>query len=129
MKPFLEHLQAACKANFNCGKNITVDEAMNPYKGKLFIKQRILGKPVRWGIKLFPLCDSETAYVSRFDVYLEKARDNEDISAIGKGGAVIACLTEDFQHKGHCLFVDNWYYQSCTMHIHEIERNLLVWYN
>ena len=101
VKPFLEHLQVACKANFNCGKNITIDEAMVPYKEKLSIKPRILGKPVRWGIKLFPLCDSETAYISRFEVYLGKARDNEYISAIGKGGAVVARLTEDFHHKGH----------------------------
>ena len=109
MKPFLEHLHAACKDNFNCGKNITIDKAMIPYKGKLSIKQRILGKPVHWRIKLFPLCDSETAYVSRFEVYLGKARDNENTSAIGKGGAVVARLTNDFHHKGHCLFVDNWY--------------------
>ena len=54
VKYFLEHLQAACKANFNCDKNISIDEAMVPYKGKLSIKQWILGKPVRWGIKLFP---------------------------------------------------------------------------
>ena len=109
VKPFLEHLHAGCKDNFNYGKNITIDEAMIPYKGKLSIKQRILGKPVRWGIKLFPLCDSETAYVSRFEVYLGKARDNEDTSAIGKGGAVFARLTNDSHHKGHCLFVDNSY--------------------
>lgn len=106
---FLEHLHAACKDNFNCGKNIAIDEAMIPYKGKLSIKQRILGKPVRWGIKLFRLCDSETAYVSRFEVYLGKARDNEDTSAIGKGGALVARLTNDFHHNGHCLFIDNWY--------------------
>ena len=41
VKPFVEHLHAACKDNFNCGKNITIDEAMIPYKGKLSIKQRI----------------------------------------------------------------------------------------
>ena len=40
VKPFLEHLHAACKDNnFNCGKNITIDEAMIPNKGKLSIKQ------------------------------------------------------------------------------------------
>ena len=39
VKPFLEHLHAECKDNFNCGKNITIDEAMIPYKGKLSIKQ------------------------------------------------------------------------------------------
>ena len=59
------------------------------------------------GYQALSVVDSETAYISRFEVYLGKARDNEDISAIGKGGAVVAHLTEDF-HKGHCLFVDNW---------------------
>ena len=63
VKPFIEHLQATCKQNFNCGKNITIDEVMTPYKGRLSIKQRILGKPVQWGIKLFSLCDSETTYL------------------------------------------------------------------
>ena len=39
VKPFIEHLQAVCKDNFNCGKNITIDEGMIPYKGRLSIKQ------------------------------------------------------------------------------------------
>ena len=73
VKPFLEHLHAAFKDNFNCGKNISIDEAMIPYKGKLLIKQHILGKCD--GVSCyFLLCDSETAYVSRFEVYLGKAR-------------------------------------------------------
>ena len=41
-------------------------------------------------------------------MYLGKARDN-DVSAIGKGGAIVVRLTNDFHHKGHCLFVNNWY--------------------
>ena len=113
IRPFVQHLQKVFKENFNCGKNFAIDEAMIPYKGKLSFKQRILGKPVRWGIKVFELCDSETACLSRFEVYLGKARDpereDEQTSAIGKGGAVVARLTNDFHHKGHQLFTDNWY--------------------
>ena len=107
----IEHLQTTFKDNFNCGKNKAIDEAMIPFKGKLSIKQRIMGKPIRWGIKLFELCDSETAYASRFEVYLGKDNRNEaeDSSAIGKCGAVVARLTTDFQNKGHHLFIDNWY--------------------
>ena len=58
---------------------------------------------------LFLLCNSETAYILRFEVYLGKARDIEDISATGSGAAVILRLTKDFHYKGHCLLVNNWY--------------------
>jgi len=37
MKPFLELLQPAWKAIFNCGKNITIDKTMFTYKGTLSI--------------------------------------------------------------------------------------------
>ena len=48
--------QASAKvfaAHYNCGKQIVIDEAMVPFKGKLLFKQRIFGKPLSWGIKLF----------------------------------------------------------------------------
>lgn len=86
---------------------------MIPYKGKLSIKQRIQGKLICWGIKVSEFCDSNTAYVSRFKVYLGKAQDpdgeDEPRSTIGKAGAVVARLTNDFHHKWHNLFTDNWY--------------------
>lgn len=88
--PFLEELQRAFKANFNCGKAISIDECMIPYKGKLSFKQRMIAKPIYWGIKLYDLCDSETAYLSRFEVYLGKGREEQEVSDIGKSGAVVA---------------------------------------
>ena len=110
IRPFIEHLQKAFAEYFNCGKCIAIDEAMVPFKGKLSIKQRIFGKPVRWGIKMFELCDSETEYLSRFEVYLGKGKDGEPSStALGKAGAVVARLTSDFHGKGHELYTDNWY--------------------
>ena len=69
LKPFLEHLHAAFKENINCGKNTTIDDAMISYKGKLSTKHQILGKTVRWDPQLFPLRDSKTGYVSRFEVH------------------------------------------------------------
>ena len=62
-RPFVQQLQKVFKENFNCGKNLAIDEAMIPYKGKLSFKQRILGKPVHCVIDVFELCDSETAYL------------------------------------------------------------------
>lgn len=37
-------------------ENVTVDEAMIPFKGQSQMKQYMKGKPHPWGIKLFMLC-------------------------------------------------------------------------
>ena len=109
MRPFLEELQRAFKLNFNCGKAISIDECMIPYKGKLSFKQRMIAKPIHWGIKLYELSDSETAYLPRFEVYLGKGREEQEVSDIGKSGAVVARLTQDLWGKCHDLYIDNWY--------------------
>ena len=53
-------------------KNISVDESMIPFKGRLQFKQRMPLKPVKYGIKLFEVCESKTGYCMKFSVYLGK---------------------------------------------------------
>ena len=47
-----------------------MDEGMVPFKGRLKIKVRMPDKPVKYGIKLFMLCDSTNGYYKKFDVYV-----------------------------------------------------------
>lgn len=117
VRPFIESFQQAFKENFVCGRAITIDECMVPFKGRLSIKQRMTSKPVRWGIKIFELCDSETAYLSRFEVYLGKERgEQQPVSDVGKCGAVVVKLAQDFQGKGHHLYIDNWFNSVALCH-------------
>ena len=125
VRPFLEELQKAFKANFKCGKAISIHECMIPYKGKLSFKQRMIAKPIHWGIKLYELCDSETAYLSRFEVYLGKGREGQEVSDIGKAGAVVARLTQDFGGQGYHLYIDNWY-NSVALCMYLQERDMFV---
>ena len=53
--------------------------------------------------------DSETAYLRRFEVYLGKGREEQEVSDIEKSGAVVARLTQDFWGKCHSLYIDTWY--------------------
>ena len=125
-RPFLEELQRAFKANFNYGKAISIDECMIPYKGKLSFKQRMIAKPIHWGIKLYELCDyDETVYLSRFEVYLGKGREEQEVSDIGKSGAVVARLTQDLWGKGRDLYIDNWY-TSVALCMYLQERGMFV---
>ena len=95
------------KAMFNCGRQISVDEAMIPFKGKLTIKVRMPDKPVKFGVKLFMLCDSKTGYCKNFTMYAGK--NDREVGNVGKTGAVVMELVEDLFHSNHHLYMDNFY--------------------
>lgn len=92
------------KAMFKCGREISVDEAMIPFKGKLLIKVQMPDKPVKFSVKLFMLCDSKTGYCKNFTMYAGK-----DGRAVGKTGAVVMEPVEDLFRSNHHLFMDNFY--------------------
>ena len=57
---------------------MSIDEGMVtmvPWKGRLYFRQYLPNKPDKFGMKLYILCDSETGYMSLFDVYT--ARDHD----------------------------------------------------
>lgn len=82
------------KENFNCSCEISIDEAMVPFKGKLAMKVRMPDKPVKFGVKFFQLCDAKTGYCKNFSIYAGK--DDREAGAIGKTGKVVM---EDLQAR------------------------------
>ena len=51
-----------------------LDEDMIPTKNCPAIKQYILDKPVRWGIKSFLLCKAKTGYILDAEIYTGRSR-------------------------------------------------------
>jgi len=62
-------------------KTYTIDETMVPYRGKLGIKQYIPNKPIKYGIKIYAIADSDTAYVRKWHIYSGKydRKDTDNI--------------------------------------------------
>jgi len=52
-------------------RNLSTDEIMVKYFGRLAIKQCILNKPIRFGIKLWVICSSD-GFLFDFDIYCGK---------------------------------------------------------
>ena len=50
-------------------KQVSIDEAMIPFKGRLGFKQYIKHKSTKWEIKVFTLCDATNGYVYRLQVH------------------------------------------------------------
>ncbi|GFO40802.1 PiggyBac transposable element-derived protein 4-like [Plakobranchus ocellatus] len=57
---------------YSPGKNIAIDEAMVAWRGPLTFRVYNRDKPDKFGIKVFELCDSNTAYCCKLDFYTVK---------------------------------------------------------
>ena len=70
------------------------------------MKQYIKNKPTKWGFKCFTLCDSNNAYICRFDLYTGR-QDNDGIH--GATHQVVMNLIDPYLDQGYHLFTDNFY--------------------
>ena len=72
IRPFLEPLIANFQAEYTLHKEISVDETMISYKGRLGFIQYMPKKPKKWGMKAFVLSDSQSGYVYNWYLYTGK---------------------------------------------------------
>ena len=99
------------RLGWNLGERICVDESMILYKGRsVKFVQYMPKKPIKHGIKVYCLCDSDTGYLYAFKVYTGK-EVGEDGGATTMWSIIeelirSGCLTEV---KGRQCFMDNFY--------------------
>lgn len=110
IKAIIDYLQVKFMNVYVPGKNISVDESLMGWKGRLSWKQYIPSKRKRFGIKFFILCESSTGYVYNFLIYTGTDTNygpkyNEEPTA----AKIVLALSDTLLNKGHCLFLDNFY--------------------
>ena len=71
VRKLLDLVSAQFDSQYNTHGELTIDEAMIKFKGRLGFKQYIKNKPTKWGIKVFVLSDTTTGYVKRFQLELQ----------------------------------------------------------
>ena len=69
IRPFLDPLLANFQAAYVLGRELSLDEAMIGFKGRLGFIQYLPKKPKKWGMKAFVLADSITGYTYRWRLY------------------------------------------------------------
>ena len=95
-----------CQSLFVPGQCLSVDERMIKHKGKAIFKQYLPKKPVKWGFKVFSVCDAETGMLCKFEIYTGQAGAND---GEGLTHAVVLRLTDHLADAGRILFTDNFY--------------------
>ena len=106
LKPLMNDLQLACKTYFVPGQNISIDERMVAFKGRIGMKQYIKDKPTKWGFKLWVLASSDSGYTYKFQVYTGKRLTQTNN---GLGYDVVMGLMDGLFRQGYHLFCDNYY--------------------
>jgi len=66
----------------------------------------IKGKPHKYGIKIFELCEAKNGYVYNLDVYTGAHPTNSEHNT---AFSVVDRLCDKIKGKGHCVYMDRWF--------------------
>ena len=101
----MEYLQDLCRRMYVPRQNLSLDEGIMPYKGRLSIKTYNPMKPDKYGVKFYFLCEAVSGYVRNFFVYRGTHQSLHDI-VFGLLGSLLG--------KGYHVYMDN-FYNSVTL--------------
>jgi hypothetical protein len=88
-----------------------VEEAMIGFKGRVFVKQYLPGKPTKCGMKAWGLADRANGYLLNLDIYNGK-RFSATRPTKGK---VVLQVTENFWGKWHHINFDQFFCSTNLM--------------
>ena len=92
------------------GCDVSIDEALLVWKGRLSWKQFIRTKQARFGIKTFVLADAHKGYIWNSVIYTrDDTMINPDFNFTYNATNIVMSLAEDVLDEGRCIYVDNWY--------------------
>jgi hypothetical protein len=103
VRPLMNLLTENFQAQYRPGRYLTADEDMCKFKGRSTMKQYMKAKIIKWGYRIWKLCDATDAYVLNFDVYTGAKGEKKDTST------VVMELMEGYFDKNHVVIMDNFF--------------------
>lgn len=96
VQPVVDHLNNRFQHTYNVSREVSIDEAMIPFKGRSSLKQYMPMKPTKRGIKVWGMADANNGFMAKVQVYTGKSTEHTDD---GLGARVIKHLTSHLQHR------------------------------
>lgn len=94
-------------ANYIPGKFLTVDEMLEPFRGRCGFRQYIPNKPAKYGLKLFGICDAKTFYTSKVEMYCG-VQPEGPYRQSNKPEEVVLRLANAFVGTKRTITMDDW---------------------
>lgn len=108
--PILEHLNNKFKILCTPERDVTIDESLMLYKGRLGWVQYLPLKRARFGIKTYMLCESKSGYVWSVTIYTGKdTKFDDEYNDLPQSSQIVMSLMKPLLNNGYCLTVDNFY--------------------
>ena len=104
VQPMLEHLDT-CELYCQPLQNVSIDERMVKSKARFPIQQYIKNKPVKWGFKLWYLCDFSHGYTYWLHVYWGK--QGEERRDEGLAYDVVTALLQGLEMQGYRVYTSH----------------------
>lgn len=104
--PLIKYFNNTMKNSIYPQKELTIDESLVLFRGRLGIRQFIKNKRHKFGIKLYVLADPN-GLVHRIHMY--KGSNDSELGGTGHVKKVVLKLVEDYLYAGHSLYMDNFY--------------------
>ncbi|UYV73243.1 hypothetical protein LAZ67_10002324 [Cordylochernes scorpioides] len=82
IRPVLESLIYSFGNAYTPQQNLTIDEAMCPFRGRVGFRVYIKGKPHKYGIKIFQICEAVSGYAYNLDIYTGKDPEQPEHNSI-----------------------------------------------
>ena len=105
VRPILDTVRATCKDRNKPSAEISIDEAMVGFNGRLHWKQYIPSKPTKYGIKIWCAAEAKTGYLLNFAVYTGKQGGVEH----GLGHHVVMNVGVDYLNIYRIFYFDNFF--------------------
>ncbi|GFX76154.1 piggyBac transposable element-derived protein 4 [Trichonephila clavipes] len=110
IRPVLKYLTIRFNEVVTPDRDVTIDESLMLFKGRLGWKQYLPLKLSRFGKKSYMLCESKSGYVWSLIIYTRKGTlFDEKYKHMCMSSQVVMTLMEPLLNKGHCLITDNFY--------------------
>ena len=105
IRPLVDKVRLRFQQAYQPAEDITIDEGMCKYRGRIFFKQYMPQKPNKYGIKLYMLSESDSGYIWNFSIFCGQSNVVTNI---------VKHLLGDLLGKGHTLFTDGYY--TCLLY-------------
>jgi hypothetical protein len=130
VRPFLTLVQELCSNVYQPEQQVSVDESLILYKGRLLIRQFIPTKRARFGIKIYCACEASSGYLFNFIVHSTTAQnarigENLDCNRLPMSERIVVTLCRSLLNFGYHVFVDKWF-TSTRLAEFLIERQTLL---
>ncbi|XP_044735464.1 piggyBac transposable element-derived protein 4-like [Chrysoperla carnea] len=101
-----EYVNQNLKKFYLPGENLTIDEQLVPFRGRVSFKQYLPSKPDKYGMKIWWICDSKTSYPLFGIPYLGKEGQNR---AENLAYNVVNQLCEPYFRSNRNVTFDNYF--------------------